>query len=62
MRIIVLGIGKPGAWAHVTKVENAAGAYTGCQRRGKPVSHRRRQVPGGIRSAPSRPASGAEIR
>jgi len=62
MRMSVSGIVVPGAWAHVTNVENAAGAYTGCQRPGKPVSDRRRQVPGGIRSAPSRPASGAEFR
>ena len=55
MRTIVSGIGVPGAGHDVTNVENAAGAYTGCQRPGKPVSDRRRQVPGGIRSAPSRP-------
>src|SRR6185295_18495632 len=32
MRMSVSGIVVPGAWAHVTNVENAAGAYTGCQR------------------------------
>ena len=46
----------------VTNVDNAAGAYTGCQRPGKPVSHRRCQAPDGNRPAPFRPASGADFR
>ena len=39
----------------------AAGAYTGCHRSGKPVSHRRRLTTAVI-ARPSRPSSGAVFR
>ena len=45
MRMMASGIGFAGT-AGLAKMSAACGAYTGCQKRGKPVSVRRRRAPG----------------
>jgi cytochrome c len=59
--MIVSAIWLPGGWAHAANVKNAAGAYTGCQRPGKPVSDRRRRNSGGTPPRAAAPRFGSRI-